>query len=86
MSLLTTWLQFPRTLLHWAAFKNYRDMCTLLLRHNADILIRDSIGNTPFQLACSSGADDTVTLLMERMKKHDAGWAFNTGRCAALHD
>ena len=59
-------------------------MCTMLLRYNADILTRDSTGNTPFQLACSSGAEDTVILLMERMNKHDAGWALNTGQCACI--
>ena len=43
------------------------------------LLARDYLGNTPFQLACANGAEEASLYLMERMMKHDAAWAVNSG-------
>lgn len=67
------------TLLHWAAFKNHREVCTVLLRYNADILARDCTGNTAFQLASCNGSEEVSLFLMDRMAKHDQSWALNAG-------
>lgn len=65
------------TLLHWAAFKNHREVCTVLLRYHADITARDRTGSIPLHLACSNGSEEAGLFLVERMTKHEASWALN---------
>lgn len=65
------------TLLHWAAFKNHREVCTVLLRYHADITARDFTGSIPLHLASSNGSEEACLFLLERMTKHEASWALN---------
>jgi uncharacterized protein len=53
-----------RTVLHWAAFADQREVVALLLSRGADVRSVDSAGATPLHLAAAEGHAETVTLLL----------------------
>ena len=58
--------KYGKTLLHYAAMKNYTDIVKLLLDKGADINALDETKNTPLHDAVSYGAMDVTGLLLER--------------------
>lgn len=55
-----------KTLLHYAALKNYRDIAATLLARGADINAADDDKRTPLHEAMSYGAHEVVGLLLEK--------------------
>jgi ankyrin repeat protein len=54
-----------RTPLHFAAFKRYAEIASLLLKHGADVNARDDAGDTPLHYAARSGCPSLVKLLLK---------------------
>lgn len=51
--------------LHCAAQFNHASICSVLLMHGADITLRNSKDETPFDLACEYGRFETVQVLLD---------------------
>jgi hypothetical protein len=58
--------KYGRTLLHYAAIENYKDIVKLLLDRGADINALDETKNTPLHDAVSYKAMDVIGFLLER--------------------
>lgn len=58
--------KYGRTLLHYAAIKNYKDIAKVLLDRGADINALDETKNTPLHDAVSYKAMDVIGFLLER--------------------
>jgi hypothetical protein len=51
------------TMLHWAASKGHKDVCSYLVSVDADPSAKDNHGRTPIDIAVTNGSKDVVSLL-----------------------
>lgn len=57
------------TPLHWAAFRNHKDVCLVLLRGGADLLALDAGKQSALHVACFNGSSECSELLLDEAKK-----------------
>ena len=53
------------TALHWASYRDNREIAALLVRAGAEVDVTNDLGVTPLWAACENGSSAMVTLLLE---------------------
>ena len=58
---------YERTALHYAASYGYLDMIQLLIRHKAELEVKNKNDNTPLDLATINGELEAIRILKEEV-------------------
>lgn len=58
---------YTETAIHVAAYSPSKDILTYLIDHGADLTLKNSDGNTPYDLAKQAGLKENIELIKEKM-------------------